>query len=452
MITKNNGAKKFRQLRAVPAVNYVENKLRTVYRKAKELLKREALVVHRGLLKEREKLLKRSKYYRGEFLALASNTVIYRHGSMTPGIKEWEDKWENSAGKRILFYATKDYSGSFYKWACAVNKYTPFAVRLVTSSAHRYGYSQDLMVHKSIQERDRELIFGEFPKAHDNLLELAKQADLIHFKDESSWTTSDANHLLWRLYNHAKTSGLPVIFTHYGGNARKQKGIQSYQEFVQTFDARIALTPDLNYEWFDGYFIPQSIDVHSFAYTWQDIPVITHSPSSQMKKSPYRKNTELFEQAVKNTIPDTAWSYTRIQDVSYEECLKLKQPSGLFFDQAGKEDPIRLGVDDIIGAYGNSAIEAMVFGIPTIAHISEQAFAGAERAGKPIRDLCPILNVAPELKSMEAALRDYMKMTPKERKALSLKTRQWIEDFHSYETNGRELAQVYEKLLGSRRA
>jgi tetratricopeptide (TPR) repeat protein len=80
-----------------------------------------------------------------------SNILHWRYGSLTPGIKDWEKKWDNSAGKRILYFTPIDYSGSFYKWATAVNQYTEYAVRLITLQFHEFGYLQDLVVPISHQ-------------------------------------------------------------------------------------------------------------------------------------------------------------------------------------------------------------------------------------------------------------------------------------------------------------
>lgn len=392
--------------------------------------------------RELESLKAQTKQYVQELKPLLSSIQLYNWGSLTEGRQDWAKKWADSPGKRVLFYTCKDYSGSFYKWACAVNQYTPYAVRLVTSTTHPYGYNQDLVVPRFTFEKLKKAMHGEFRNAHENLLQLADEADVIHFKDESSWFVQSEDYLLWRLYRFAQEKKRPTIFTHYGGYARKYKNDKKYHAFAREFSARIAMTPDLNYEWFEGYYIPHSIDTEHHPYTWSDNRLITHSPSTTT-----RKNTDVFESAVGEVLPGSDWRYERIENVSHDECIARKQPSGLFFDQAGRERKNSLGVDDVIGWYGNSAIEAMVFGIPTIAHISEQSWAGAERAGKPIRETCPILNTGLTQDSMAQVLRRYINMSPEQRRDLSARTRQWAEDFHSYAVNGKELADVYDAVL-----
>ncbi|MEB3286061.1 MAG: hypothetical protein VKJ04_01015 [Vampirovibrionales bacterium] len=377
------------------------------------------------------------------YLQCATNLHTNHYGSFTPGDTVWDEKWNNAKGKRVLFCAAKDFSGSFYKWADAVNRYTAYAVRLVTCELHAYGYEYDLLVPAYLLSESLYKGKSNQLKSHDDCLKLATQANVIHFKDEKNLFLKDENHLISKLHDLALGHRIPTVFTHYGGYARKFKDDLVYQQLVNSFDARVAMTPDLNYDWFNGYYIPHSINTEFFNYLWEDKQLITHSPSIMS-----RKGTEAFEHAVSKFLtqyPD--WQYKRIHNVSYEECLAQKQKSGLFFDQAGQENIKQLGVKDVIGWYGNSAIEAMVFGIPTIAHLSDSAFAGAERAGKDIRKSCPIINTGVSQIDMENTLKIFQKMSSAERKALSLKTRQWVNDFHSYPINANELASVYDQLI-----
>jgi len=375
-----------------------------------------------------------------------SSMGLFPHGSLTAGESEWEKKWQRSEGKRILFYSTKDYSGSFYKWARAVNEHTDYAVRMITSTTHSYGYAQDLIVPRLMMTKNFPYDHGDLKHSHDRALELANEADVIHFKEECEWFTQCEDYLLWKLHERAKENNTPTVFTHYGGYARKYKKNKQYIEFVQDFDARIAMTPDLNYDWYDGYYIPHSIDTDAYSSTWSpETRTVVHSPSNKK-----RKNTDTFEAAVEASLKaDPSWTYTQIHGVPHEECLALKQKSGLFFDQAGRENSGSLGIDDIIGWYGNSGIEGMVFGIPTIAHISEQAWQGAERAGKFIRDICPVVNTGITQESFEETLQNHFKLSDEQRCDIAYRTRQWAEDFHSFRTNGRELAEVYESLLSN---
>lgn len=356
----------------------------------------------------------------------------FRYGSQIPPIERWERKWDKNPGKRILFYTLKDFSGSFYKWAYAVNRYTPYTARLVAFSKHQYNYPQDILF--SILDFEN----SQFEKLLD-------ECDLIHIKDESEIYLSyiqkqDRKYSklpsdLFKAY-----SSKPTVFTHYGGYARKFSREKSYRQYVsECFDARVAMTPDLNFDWFNGLFIPHSIDINDFSYCWKNGNIIAHSPSTAV-----RKGTSEFNKAVERM--GQQYHYEQIQNVSHAECIARKRNATIFFDQAGRESLKSLGIDDIIGWYGNSALEAMVHGIPTIAHISDVALAGAAWAGKDMTKL-PILNTTLEANGMYQTLHDFFALSPEEREDISLRTRSWVEDFHSLEVNGQELAELYDKLL-----
>ena len=357
----------------------------------------------------------------------------FRYGSQTPPIERWERKWDKNPGKRILFYTLKDFSGSFYKWAYAVNRYTPYAARLVAFSKHQYNYPLDI------------LYLGLNCDNDDSIEQLFDECDLIHIKDEYYGYLCNKDKKFREKF--AKQNNLltkhfykPTVFTHYGGYARKFSREKAYRQYVlEYFDARVAMTPDLNYEWFNGLFIPHSIDVHDYSYSWKNGNVITHSPSTAV-----RKGTSEFNKAVERM--GKQYHYEQIQNVSHGECVARKRNATIFFDQAGRESLESLGIDDIIGWYGNSALEAMVYGIPTIAHISDVALAGAVRAGKNMKKL-PILNTTLEADGMYQTLNNFFALSPEERKHISLRTRQWVREFHSLEVNGQELEKLYDKLL-----
>nr|WP_317264515.1 tetratricopeptide repeat protein [Arthrospira sp. SH-MAG29] len=351
-----------------------------------------------------------------------SKIPSYRYGSLTPGIQEWQKKWDDSPGKRVLLYALRDYSGSFFKWAEAINKYTEFAARLVTFYPHKFQYELDLIMP---------MPNAFFPLKID---EITAETNIIHIKDETGFFTGD-NGLESNLFTKFKK---PMIFTHYGGYARKFKQNTAYIDYVKNFDARISMTPDLCFDWFDGYFIPHSIDIEKFPYSWEDGNKLSHSPSTAG-----RKGTSDLLQAIEGLSIE----FDLISGVTHNECMKRKSSCTLFFDQAGREMENKLGIDTVIGWYGNSAIEAAVMGIPTIAHLSQDSFEGSRRSGKEIKSSCAIINTPMGTEGIRRTILDFINLSSEERKKLSLKTRKWIEDFHSYQVNAHELVEVYKSVL-----
>ena len=347
---------------------------------------------------------------------------LHRYGSMTPGRLDWESRWDRSPGSRILLYALSDYSGSFLKWAEAINQYTNFAARLVTFEIHQFGYQVDLVLpYPDILNRS-------------DFNQLAQEADVIHIKDESGFLYG-SNRLPQDLLSRWDK---PQVYTAYGGYTRKCAEDDKFRDYVRSFQARVAMTPDLNFDWFEGRFIPHAIDCNKYTYGWVDGNHLAHSPSNQE-----RKGTSDLQTAIEGLD----LTFDLIHDVSHQECVERKSKSNLFFDQAGQEIQARLGVDTVIGWYGNSALEAAVFGIPTIAHLSEEAFEGAARAGRDIRKECAIINTPLGPEGIRETIRNFLSLSKEERQELSRRTRTWIEHFHSYQACARELEKVYNAVL-----
>ena len=124
---------------------------------------------------------------------------------------------------------------------------------------------------------------------------------------------------------------------------------------------------------------------------------------------------------------------------------KKKEATVFLIRQEGKIKK-NLGIDDIIGWYGNSALEAMSCGIPTIAHISEHALRGVKQAGISFDDF-PLINVPMDAEGMYEELKKFVNMSEEEQTNLSLRTRKFIEDFHSYQANAKDLSLIYDKVL-----
>lgn len=429
----------FRVAKSISDNIFLRNKTKEQYRKLQTYAER--------IRADKEKIKNLQQDYddiRNKYEGLLRTQNPY--GSLNPGDKEMEAKWKSSPGKRVLFLSIKDYAGSFMNWAKAVHKYSDFASRMATFTVHPYGYETDIVF--SAQDE----------KYWHHILPLIEEADIIHLKDEARLfssiygstkiypeNTPPSKHalvfarFLKYIFDSKEAKGKPKIFTHYGGMARKFKEDKDYIDFVRSFDVRITMTPDLNYDWFNGYFVPHVVDIDKFSYLWEDSNLVTHSPSTAA-----RKGTQEFLEAM-NSFPDLELDL--IQGVSHQECLGRKCKGALFFDQAGREIEDRVGISDVIGFYGNSALEAMVHGIPTIAHISEQAFEGAKRAGKDWSK-CPVLNPQPnDVQSMKNVISSFYKLSAKEKSDISKKTRLWVEVHHSYQSAAKELAKIYSGLL-----
>jgi hypothetical protein len=347
------------------------------------------------------------------------------YGENFLGVTGWHKRWQARPDRRVLLFAPKDYAGSFFRWAVAINDYTDWAARLVVLKRHPYDYPNDL-------------VFSSAEAFGPSLTALLSGATIIHLKDENGFIDG-SNALPIDYFSHFRK---PMIFTHYGGYARRLCDRTEYRRFVRSFAARVAMTPDLLFPWFDGVYIPHAIDTRSVQCSWSPGHVLSHSPST-----PSRKGTEELVRAVAR-LDDLSIAFDLIQGVSHSECMVRKRQATLFFDQAGRESIESLGVDTVVGWYGNSALEAAVYGIPTIAHLSETALEAADRTGHDVSARCAIINTPLGVDGIADTIRWFFELSIEEQARLSKDTCRWIDDFHSYRAVSAELDRLYISIAG----
>lgn len=343
---------------------------------------------------------------------------LHRYGAYGAGVEGWERRWDANPGRRVLLYAHTDTAGSLFRWAEAINRHTAYAARMACFKLNPFDYPIDL-------------VFPDPRVSPSGFAELVAEANLVHIKDEHRFPRGEG-----RGGQALLATDKPVVFTHYGSRARWHADDPDYRHVVGRCAARVATTPDLCFDWFDGRWVPLPIDTERFPYEWRDGRVVGHSPSV-----PERKGTLEFMEAT-STLP---CEIELIQGVSHAECLERKRRCNLFFDQAGWELS-RFGGRPV-GWYANSALEAAVHGIPTIAHLSDEAFAGALRGGKDIRADCLIINTPLGVEGIRATLHRWLDGPADERERHSRETRAWVERVHSYRAVAADLAAVYDGVL-----
>jgi hypothetical protein len=366
-----------------------------------------------GLREERKRAVGQAAVLRRELEKVA----LGRYGAYGAGVEGWEQRWDERAGRRVLLYANLDSAGSLFRSAEAINRHTRYAARVACFMLSPYHHPTDL-------------VFPNPRVAASGFHELVAEADLIQVKDELGFPQAEGPGV-----GAVLDSGKPVVFTHYGGRARQQAPDPAYRRAVCRTAARVATTPDLCFDWFDGRWIPLPIDTERFSYGWRDGRMIGHSPSI-----PERKGTQEFLEAAARLDCNVEL----IRDVSHSECLGRKARCNLFFDQAGWELPQYGGRP--VGNYANSGLEAAVHGIPTIAHLSEELFEGALRGGKDLRADCLIVNTPLGIDGIRATLRRWLEAPAEERERHSRETRAWVERVHSYRAVAADLAAVYDEL------
>ena len=349
----------------------------------------------------------------------------YEYGSYTPGSKEWSKKWAESTGKRILFYCNLDTAGSAYRWAEAINRDTSWAARLVSFEIHEFGFPVDLVL--------------PLPEIGDSDLDtIINEASVIQIKDEGGVFGGSFRMPSDFLFELNK----PVVFTLHGGTSRQNQNEDWYQEYVKKFDAHITVMPDLAFDWLNAHWVSYPIDTDLYRPTWKPGKIIAHSPSVLK-----RKGTHELIKAVQLLPESMNIDVNLIHGVSFEESLESRKSASLFFDQAGNDFDPKSKRNIVIGWYGNSAVEAAVLGIPTLAHLSETAITRAKNCNEYLFEQMEIINVGQTAEEISESINWFFNLNIDTQQELSLKTRDWIEKVHSYPVIAKELIKISEKLI-----
>lgn len=362
-------------------------------------------------------------------------------GSMTEGNADWDRKWWGTPKeRRILMLAPKDFSGSMFKLAEAINRHSAYRARLVTFHPHPFGYPDDIVLPELDPERKR------------RFYRLLDSCALVHLKDEQTWF-SERECINRELLNELvieRIHDVAIVFTAYGGWSRALRGNPDWLKVVEGFDARVAFTPDLILSDAGWSLVPHAIDTDTLRSQWRDGTLLGHA-SSTVK--PTRKGTDLLFQAIRNLEiqENSAWTNWQVDffcGIPHKRAMERKANHTVYFDQAGHE-PMHgpLGVSDIIGWYGNAAIESMALGVPTIAHLSSSALQLAAQKMSEMRDHA-VINVKPNPESIASALDSFVTAKPYERREISQFARQFTERVHGFAAVASQLSQVYEGVMG----
>ncbi|GAX60134.1 glycosyltransferases [Candidatus Scalindua japonica] len=327
---------------------------------------------------------------------------------------------------KIVLISVNDFAGSGYRIAEAIRKTSgdKYDIKFIKIVPHKFNYKYDICVLKKNGQIDKKLWL--------QAQQIINEADILHFKGDDPITHNYGFHGV----NFKIPMNKPKILT-VGGSAFRRhlhpsmKGLSiakySLERMKKYTDLRIAFTPDLNYPEFDSIFVPQAINSKILKNIWKprEIPIIGHSPSSRRKKG----TDSVFLPALKK-LKKKGYKFNVkiIEGVSHRECLSQKRDCTIFWDQCN------------VGFYGNSAIEAAQYGIPTMSYISEIAI---RQAGGKLNDIA-IINFEPTVDGCSNAIE---KMLNSDLHLISKNTKEWVDSYHSYEIIGKIYEKIYSNLL-----
>lgn len=328
-------------------------------------------------------------------------------------------------GKKILMISNYDYAGSGYRAAEAINLNTNNFVQYIVLF-HRgipKGVRRYPSLFKSTLGEDGKEYRYFYKHDKQRVQSLIDWADIIHFKDDSPPkedfipSVNIPKDKMW-------ISNVNGSSFRRGDSAIAQP-IAEFSAYMDNVDARVVSDPELNYPEFDASFIPLPFDTDAYPNSWSNgkVPVIAHSPWYRGKKG-----TVEFIAAVKKLQKDgIAVEYDIIENESYNACLKRKSKATLFFDQ------------NLAGFWGNSAIEAMAFGVPVLTYIADNLTSGS---GGRINGQCPVINTGQTEESIYSALKGVL-TNGTDLKELSKRTKEFVKEIHSYESVAKEWDKIY---------
>jgi hypothetical protein len=244
---------------------------------------------------------------------------------------------------KITILSFMDFCGSGFKMYEALKPYHDVEIFV---GAHNNAYGHP--VKGVVDRRDSMMI----QKRCD-------QSDVIHLK-------GDFPHILYEQAWGIKFKK-PTVVTPTGTFFRKREhgGVQKFQ-FGDYKGLRTSSDTGLLYDGFSDIWTPLPIDCKKEPILWKQGNVLSHSPTSQIKK-----NTEFVFRVFDEVSSRRNVTIDLIEGVSFPEAVERRKKSTIFFDQFR------------VGFYGNSALEAMQWGIPVACYL---------RPSKYLAD-CPIINL-----------------------------------------------------------
>ena len=323
---------------------------------------------------------------------------------------------ENSNIK-VLLLSFGDYAGSGYRIKECIKKFNNnIDIISIYNKKHKYGYAHDIIILNNL-------------KLRNHIQKLINDCDIIHFKGDDLPTRN------WYGFDIPKTK--KIILTVGGSIFRRGKKseislskhpIDLYRKIT---DVRTAITPDLNYPEYDGIYSPHVYDTKKTLNIWNnaDIPIIQHSPSKRSKKG----TNNIILPAIKKLKNDGfKFELDIIENVSNVISVERKKNGTIFIDQING-----------VGFYGVSAIESMQYGVPLFTFISEKSYEQSN--GIIDKKTCPIVNVS-NIETLYNKLKYYLE-NRNELAELSIKTKEYVDKIHSFESNYLFWTNIYNEIL-----
>lgn len=252
-------------------------------------------------------------------------------------------------------------------------------------------------------------------KKHNKIQKEIDRADIIHVKGDLTWTDSYPGI---KHYPSVRINHKPIIVTLSGTLTRGEKFgglLQCNRQTYQHAKIVTAIEPDLMHDWVD-YLTYYPIRRVEPLWKQSDPPILQHIPSDRIGKGT-KFLLEVLEKLNKKV------TFELHENITYREVLEVKKRATLFFDQFR------------CGWYGNNAVEAMNYGVPVATWISDFS---RRSVGEP-----PIIT---SNGGAEDWAKEIDKILDSDMTELSRQTKEYCDEYHSYEAVAKQWNGIY-KLL-----
>jgi hypothetical protein len=225
-----------------------------------------------------------------------------------------------------------------------------------------------------------------------------------------------------------------VVF--HGGSTYRLKSEQVNKQFNGWIDMSLIQTPDLlglgakNEKWILPPINTESIQ--PVYHNQNDKLIFAHYPSSSLTKK--SKNIELVINKIKKKYNNFEYLYSD-HKVPWGKQIKRVSKCDIYIEKLNmKQGKMTTGV------WSMAALEGAALGkivITTFSHLSkyEKSYGKFE------------LEIANSSEELEYVIEKFLCKTPEEIMEYKLKTRRWVEKYHSYKAIGTKLKNIYKEIL-----
>ena len=272
---------------------------------------------------------------------------------------------------KVLFYSTADWANSSYRMCEAINRHsTRYEITYFANFQHDFGYYRGENIISDIIG-DQQYINHD---VLDHLRTAAAEADMFHFKEDEGTPAGvlDVRFDLTR----------PVI-QQFCGSVYRKDWQKIWPECENVVNRVLVTTPDLIMPGVGGTVLPFAFDETIYKPIERDDSCIFigHTPSN-----PRKKGTEIITEVctqLHTEFPRAVLNF--VSGVLSDAALRYKSLNDIYIDQ----------ISDI-GTYGNSAVEAMMFGSAVLCSMSHDRCGVVSVTAESLHDILAQLITDPD--------------------------------------------------------